>query len=402
MPEPVQPEPVTQSAGQHIARVDFFRRMPTGGSTAYVKPDVAAEIRQAMEDVLGLFYVKAAVCEALTKFFVARDEKLRVENEQLKARAEKVLALHQEFKIYDECGHDHRYLENGGLPEGVHEIDEVGLTCQDGYMYSICSNCCTGGSQEWQTEVCADQHKHDGKSQCWPCPTRVALTATEEPAAASETAPTSEDRDGQPQVQHRVGYDTDGELGDCLDDCPACIAQETQPAAQAPDRLGPSGVGCFPPIPVTQDQTTTEDDPHFGLVTIRRKDGWKRWPCEYTPSPHLVIAACATDDEGRPAFGGWCIVVRSHELTLPVPTPHCDDIETVRWFAHRLAEADIDWTLPKDELIAVAQPVFGDLLRQADKADAESTAPGVIPASTLRQMCEANERVIARKEQDDV
>ena len=187
MPEPVQPEPVTQSAGQHIARVDFFRRMPTGGSTAYVKPDVAAEIRQAMEDVLGLFYVKAAVCEALTKFFVARDEKLRVENEQLKARAEKVLALHQEFKIYDECGHDHRYLENGGLPEGVHEIDEVGLTCSDGYMYSICSNCCTGGSQEWQTEVCADQHKHDGKSQCWPCPTRAALTADQPPATPERT-----------------------------------------------------------------------------------------------------------------------------------------------------------------------------------------------------------------------
>lgn len=31
-------EPGRQIYGQSITRVDFFRRMPTGSSTAYVKP----------------------------------------------------------------------------------------------------------------------------------------------------------------------------------------------------------------------------------------------------------------------------------------------------------------------------------------------------------------------------
>jgi Arc/MetJ-type ribon-helix-helix transcriptional regulator len=95
----------------------------------------------------------------------------------LKARIDRALSLHREFKIYDECDHDHRYNEDGTLPEGVLDIDEIGLTCQDAYLYSICSNCCTGGSEEWQTEACANDHKHDGASPCWPCPTRAALAS---------------------------------------------------------------------------------------------------------------------------------------------------------------------------------------------------------------------------------
>ncbi|OLE25881.1 MAG: hypothetical protein AUG44_14700 [Actinobacteria bacterium 13_1_20CM_3_71_11] len=95
----------------------------------------------------------------------------------LKGRIDKALALHVEFKIYDECDHDHRYNEDGALPEGVLDIDEIGLTCQGAYLYSICSNCCTGGSEEWQTEACANDHKHDGASPCWPCPTRAALAS---------------------------------------------------------------------------------------------------------------------------------------------------------------------------------------------------------------------------------
>jgi hypothetical protein len=85
-----------------------------------------------------------------------------------------VLDKHSEFKIYDECGHQHRE----GDP-GVLSIENVGLTCEDGYEYSICRECCTGGSGEYQTEDCAS-HDHN---RCWPCDTVQAITEALEESA---------------------------------------------------------------------------------------------------------------------------------------------------------------------------------------------------------------------------
>lgn len=139
----------------------------------------------------------------------------------------------------------------------------------------------------------------------------------------------------------------------------------------------------------TTDRTYT----NFDMVTVVTKDGPQQFPCEHI-SPHLVISASAVDDEGRPGFGGWTIVVVPHQLSLPTIAPHFDDVETVRWIARELAKADIDWTAPMDELTAAVKPVYLHLIRQADAADAESTPPQFIAASTLRQITEANARAL--------
>jgi hypothetical protein len=85
----------------------------------------------------------------------------------LVAAVKDVRDLHAEFKIYDDCGHHH---EPG---DGVVDIEEVGLVCKDGYLYSICRECCTDGGQEYQTETCAAEH--DTSRNCWPCTTRRAV-----------------------------------------------------------------------------------------------------------------------------------------------------------------------------------------------------------------------------------
>jgi len=135
-------------------------------------------------------------------------------------------------------------------------------------------------------------------------------------------------------------------------------------------------------------------DTSFAMTTVRTTDGPKPYPCEHTPSGHLVIAAFAVDDQARPAFGGWTIVVVPHQVALPLPEPHCHDIETVRWVAHQLAATDLDWTLPVTVLAPAAAPVVRELIRRCDQADAATTPPGVLPASTLRQLCQANARAI--------
>jgi hypothetical protein len=109
---------------------------------------------------------------ARTLAFVEKDRDAALEvARQHQARIEEALKIHSQFRVYDECGHQHEDDD----PDVI-EIDEIGLTCGDGYLYSICANCCTGGSREWQTETCASEHKHDGDAACWPCPTRIALT----------------------------------------------------------------------------------------------------------------------------------------------------------------------------------------------------------------------------------
>jgi hypothetical protein len=89
---------------------------------------------------------------------------------------EAVLEIHKPFRIFDECDHHHEYAADGSLPEGVQEIENIGLVCEDGYQYSICRSCCTEDSG-YQVEHCADVHRHDGPDPCWPCPTARAIAA---------------------------------------------------------------------------------------------------------------------------------------------------------------------------------------------------------------------------------
>ena len=63
--------------------------------------------------------------------------------------------LHKPFKIYQECGHDHNEVEGVGLVV----VEDVGEVCEEGYMYSICRECCCGGA-DYQSEDCASYHDH--------------------------------------------------------------------------------------------------------------------------------------------------------------------------------------------------------------------------------------------------
>lgn len=73
---------------------------------------------------------------------------------------EKIRALHRPFGIYDECDHEHT---DEDLAAGrCLEVDEVGLTCDDGLLYQICEECCTVdlGWTRQQREGCAESHDH--------------------------------------------------------------------------------------------------------------------------------------------------------------------------------------------------------------------------------------------------
>lgn len=77
-----------------------------------------------------------------------------------------VRELHREWRIYDECGHDHTYDKDGNVPDGVVRVEEVGLTCADGYLYSICWTCCTDGVDGYQREECLSHDHGKGKPVC--------------------------------------------------------------------------------------------------------------------------------------------------------------------------------------------------------------------------------------------
>lgn len=139
------------------------------------------------------------------------------------------------------------------------------------------------------------------------------------------------------------------------------------------------------------------DHINFDLVTVDTPDGLRQFPCEHTDTPHLRISASGMDSEGRPAFGGWSIVVVPFKSVLPVPVPHCDQVETLRWMTTELAEAGIDWEASKETLAAAVAPVLRDLIRQADEADQERTPPGELSVSTLRRITEGNARALAKQ-----
>ena len=95
----------------------------------------------------------------------------------LLAVVDAVLALHREFRIYEECDHAHAY--DGGTEGESGAVVDCGefLTCDDGYLYSVCRECCAQGSAAGgphQTEECATNHE---VGKCWPCPTRRAIAA---------------------------------------------------------------------------------------------------------------------------------------------------------------------------------------------------------------------------------
>lgn len=73
---------------------------------------------------------------------------------------------HAEHRIYDECEHDHL----PGEP-GVIEVQEVGLVCEEGYMYSVCFDCHTHDGE------C---HEETPEEQAWPCDARVAMDRVKE------------------------------------------------------------------------------------------------------------------------------------------------------------------------------------------------------------------------------
>jgi hypothetical protein len=71
--------------------------------------------------------------------------------------------LHTEWKCYDECGHQH--TDEDVLAGRAFDIDNVGVTCEDGHLYSVCREChTTDGEPREDTE--------DGE---WPCPTIRAI-----------------------------------------------------------------------------------------------------------------------------------------------------------------------------------------------------------------------------------
>ena len=75
---------------------------------------------------------------------------------------EDVRKLHVPFKCYDECGHEH---ENANELLGIVEIDDIGLTCEDGVLYTVCRECHTDDGEP-------NENTEDGE---YPCATLKAL-----------------------------------------------------------------------------------------------------------------------------------------------------------------------------------------------------------------------------------
>jgi hypothetical protein len=81
--------------------------------------------------------------------------------EAAEAAIARVRALHKPFRLYDECGHDHEYGEAG--TQYIEDLANV--TCEDGFLYEICYECCTQHRGE-QSEECLDHDHGPGKPIC--------------------------------------------------------------------------------------------------------------------------------------------------------------------------------------------------------------------------------------------
>ena len=118
--------------------------------TLSAEPDpVAAYLAKAAGTLDDLGYEEEAIPGAvMTAGLYAR---------RFLAAVDAVLALHHPHRIYTECDHAHAYDSDA-------ERDKAGaidcgdfVTCEDGYMYSACRECCI---EDGQTEACADGHHH--------------------------------------------------------------------------------------------------------------------------------------------------------------------------------------------------------------------------------------------------
>jgi hypothetical protein len=68
-----------------------------------------------------------------------------------------VVELHSEFRIYDECSHQHTDEE---VTAGTaFDVEDVGITCEEGYLYSVCKKCHTDDGD-------VTEDTPDGE---WPC-----------------------------------------------------------------------------------------------------------------------------------------------------------------------------------------------------------------------------------------
>ena len=72
-----------------------------------------------------------------------------------------VLEIHTPWGIYDDCGHDHQSTDG----PGVLDIEDVGLTCEEGRVQTVCRHCALT-EDEPDENTC----EHD-----WPCPTVRAV-----------------------------------------------------------------------------------------------------------------------------------------------------------------------------------------------------------------------------------
>ena len=73
-----------------------------------------------------------------------------------------VAARHFPFNIYEECDCNPGHSEEDIGAGTVVDVNEVGPTCEDGFRYSICAECC-GHENSWsfeQREECANDHDH--------------------------------------------------------------------------------------------------------------------------------------------------------------------------------------------------------------------------------------------------
>jgi hypothetical protein len=90
---------------------------------------------------------------------------------RLLAAIETVVDLHTEFRVHEECDHEH--TEDDVRAGKAVVVGGDFIACQDGYLYSVCRACCTGGTD--QTEECAANHRLCG-DKCWPCATVEAIS----------------------------------------------------------------------------------------------------------------------------------------------------------------------------------------------------------------------------------
>lgn len=86
---------------------------------------------------------------------------------EMATRLRKIDALHQPFGIYDECGHEHKGDEETEKADepGVVYVAEVGFTCEEGRVQTVCRHCHTDDGEV----------REDTSDWEWPCATRRLL-----------------------------------------------------------------------------------------------------------------------------------------------------------------------------------------------------------------------------------